>query len=816
MIPSGGPAPTDSRAETLVYYLLKEQLSEEFTVVHSLPWLSTAVREMGGATTVTGEIDFLIVHPELGVLAVEVKGGAHRVQGLAFVHVKSGRVTRAVEQVRRNTHGLARWLGVSPCLRLKIGYALVFPDSDFREEIVSTALVDVTAEPPESIVVDRRQMTRIGQRICEILSYWKKSLCNPPLGPARRDELLNTLCPSFDGTLAWGSRVVWDEQMWLRLTPEQSAVVDDVITGKRLVVAGWPGTGKTLVLIESAKRLLRQNKRVLVLTFNALLAQFIRDQIGVNQLLRVGTWHSICGSFASKSRDEDGKAGWLESGCLQDIQSAALKGRIQPFDALLIDEAQTFRGEWIEWLSEWHVDAQLIAFCDETQVFAFEEGRATLQQLCRLTGVERPFTLTAPLRSPRAVYQRLASVRKTDYQLHMPRELEADTLEELLVVGMIGAVLGVLKRLSDSGVSRSDVVLLDKYGWLGSGEESDLSCHTLSRFRGMESPVVIVCNAEQMDDAELFCAYSRATTLCIALYDAEVLGVHGANCLFQAMVMAEPGQQELAESARINAQTDELVRANLEPIWFGLQSLELGWVKDWGAWVVVDRDALSAYWISHIALKYRWPIYYWNYRSLRDISSVLPLHGAVNDAPGGGNYRLRICEGCAVLTPQRQDPRVREEVWVCDVCVRREAGLLELLNRPMVEELEPLDALLMVESKFLKDAERKALPLALAAGAALLSVDRDTSLEPVWGNVAAGGKISYQAALGFVYSLINLLPPGKPIVVAEMARRLYDRYLIPEGLAFDRWKRDFAQACGVAYTRGHLSKVDKGIYLPKK
>jgi hypothetical protein len=110
MIPSCGPAPTKSRGEPFIYYFLKEQLTDDFTVIHSLPWLSAAAREISGSKAVTGEIDFLILHPIFGVLALEVKGGVHRVEGLAFVHVKSGTQTCVVEQTRANVHGLARWL----------------------------------------------------------------------------------------------------------------------------------------------------------------------------------------------------------------------------------------------------------------------------------------------------------------------------------------------------------------------------------------------------------------------------------------------------------------------------------------------------------------------------------------------------------------------------------------------------------------------------------------------------------------------------------------------------------------------------------
>ncbi|HFQ0152349.1 TPA: hypothetical protein ACHOWH_005404, partial [Escherichia coli] len=39
-----------------------------------------------------------------------------------------------------------------------------------------------------------------------------------------------------------------------------------------------------------------------------------------------------------------------------------------------------------------------------------------------------------------------------------------------------------------------------------------VNIETVSRFRGMESSVVITLYSESMEDAQLFCAYSRATT----------------------------------------------------------------------------------------------------------------------------------------------------------------------------------------------------------------------------------------------------------------------------------------------------------------
>jgi len=68
MIPPFGPKETGSAGEKTVYSILANGLPDEFTVIHSLPWLSAAVRQNDAGTAPTGEIDFLVLHPDLGAL----------------------------------------------------------------------------------------------------------------------------------------------------------------------------------------------------------------------------------------------------------------------------------------------------------------------------------------------------------------------------------------------------------------------------------------------------------------------------------------------------------------------------------------------------------------------------------------------------------------------------------------------------------------------------------------------------------------------------------------------------------------------------
>ncbi|WP_248767662.1 DNA/RNA helicase domain-containing protein [Pseudomonas sp. MWU12-2345] len=45
------------------------------------------------------------------------------------------------------------------------------------------------------------------------------------------------------------------------------------------LVTGWPGTGKTLIVIETARRLAAQGKKVLVVSFNNKLTEYVRTQL---------------------------------------------------------------------------------------------------------------------------------------------------------------------------------------------------------------------------------------------------------------------------------------------------------------------------------------------------------------------------------------------------------------------------------------------------------------------------------------------------------------------------------------------------------
>lgn len=440
MIPAFGPIDNDSYGEKTVYALLKEGLSDDFTVIHSLPWLSSAARHLGMKLPPSGEIDFLVLHRIYGVLALEVKSGVYRVDGPIFVHLKTNNNIDVVKQTRNNVHGLARWLGGATMLRLRIGYGFIFPDSYFDNKVINTAMVDASVRPFRKIFVDKSQLPEIAKYTIEIMQYWKSALGNNDLGSEQLQLIIKSICPQFDGTPDWGTRIIYDNQLWLRLTHEQIKVIELLSEYQRFVVSGWPGTGKTLIGIEFARRFVKEQKKVLFITFNNRLSEYIRQQTPVS-LCDVFTWHKLCHQTRNRlALPPESPTGWFESGCCEDLLNALNKKKLMDYDALIIDEAQALHSSWLETLFFWFENKRIIAFCDETQTFSFEKG-TNHNDLQRIINSQFSFSLTIVLRCPKAVTDYLMAIRPSSYQITSPRNNEPDTLKELVVIDPLATLL---------------------------------------------------------------------------------------------------------------------------------------------------------------------------------------------------------------------------------------------------------------------------------------------------------------------------------------------------------------------------------------
>lgn len=77
MFPQRPRPESKSGAERRLYQALQEHLPDNFVVFHSVRWL--VPDPQNGPRD--GETDFVIAHPDLGILILEVKGGTIRYDG---------------------------------------------------------------------------------------------------------------------------------------------------------------------------------------------------------------------------------------------------------------------------------------------------------------------------------------------------------------------------------------------------------------------------------------------------------------------------------------------------------------------------------------------------------------------------------------------------------------------------------------------------------------------------------------------------------------------------------------------------------------
>ncbi|UYZ85357.1 AAA family ATPase [Entomomonas sp. E2T0] len=821
LIPLFGPRETESFGEKLLYYRLEKELPNDYIVIQSLPLLASAVKEDNPSYAPTGEIDFIVIGP-LGILTLEIKSGVYEVRDTTFIHKKDKYTIDPLNQIKKNSFGLNKWLkNFAKDLNIPIGYAVIFPDSSFDEDIISTGLIDKTIDPPENIFIDKPKFPFVADRIIEIMKYWKKALKTPYLNNKKIQELITTLCPQSSGVPSWAVKITYDNQMWLPLTEDQDSVIKRAIENDRIIVTGWPGTGKTLIATECAKKISLQDRKILILTFNVRLVTYLREQLEDIEKITITHWHDLCRTYKKEDSNENNE--WFETTCVQEIKEALSDNRLEDYDVLILDEAQAFKPEWCDILFEWFKNKQIITFCDETQLFEFEKDRVTLSELAQKLGNIIPFYLTIALRTPQIITNHLQKINPPTYQLSVRPTTEQDSFQEILTNNMMEETNKIIDLVLKQGVEQQNIVILCRI-------KSDISFakrhlnfayinyETVSRYRGLESPVVIILNAEHMDDKQLFSACSRATTVCIALYDSEYLvqnvvmkindtvTFHGNIEAFHRLVVENQKNIPILEQAKKNLLTTTLISKYLKCQFLPLKTLLLAWSEQWQGWLLQlkDKNDHNYHWISYLQENDDNNIYYWyNDSSLRTINCYFESRSN-NEVMLTENYaKILLCNICNNYTPHIY----RQSKDQCLFCYNDK-------KTNVFPKKKILHAIKLYDEN-LNNKKVKDLPLELIPVYAQKMVIKSNPSYTDYFNFCDGEKY-YKVALILVISWI-LWSPTKRFTREELSKRFYKRYsALNTTISFQDWDSKVASAINVCCKfRKVLEKTEEGDYIPQ-
>lgn len=513
------------------YTLFQElaALDDNFTVIHSLPWLLGRTKRVFSQELqaylqvsinkkyLSGEVDFVILHAELGMLCIETKSGLYKPSGVRFIHERDGYEIDPLNQVRDNTFVLTKMLQ-SWQLKCPVGYAVHFPDFDLESSQIASAYVPLDRPIPDGILILQKHRRDMSARILQLMAHWKAALNYSGQDNFGREveQFLDAVWPREvrDGYLR--RKIVADGALWLRLDDKQANQVSLCLDADQRLIAGFSGSGKTLIARSLAEQFALQGLKVLFLLKNRQITQKVARQLsGFGRSVTVQTFHSYCESLGIRSRENRA----VEPN--YDKHHLALHGAVDhQYAVLIVDEAQALSEDDHLALRDHFANARKFVFADELQVLPGIEKGCSYRFLEDAYG-ERFFYLTTVYRNPGGITQAMMGMRPPNHEVYSPRPTSKQDLSRSISWDVSKSVQNITADFTKAGVMKQDMIVLSQFSL--NLEGSDVSCSTISAYRGMEKPVVIVVAGFEMDDTTLACALGRATTCAYIIVPIDML-----------------------------------------------------------------------------------------------------------------------------------------------------------------------------------------------------------------------------------------------------------------------------------------------------
>jgi hypothetical protein len=357
------PADGCHRSEQVVRNALAA-LDDRWHVFHDIWW--QAVRDGREAD---GQIDFVLLHADHGLVVIEVKGGKLGVAEGRWFTVSRGRrigVKDPFKQALDSKHPLIRYLKPRLQALPPVCHAVALPDVTVGE---------VPGLHSRPVVLDAADLADAPAAVARILRHWRQRPA-VPLSDSEVAAIINTLAPTM--TLKTG---LWQaageaQVKQIELTHRQMVILEATRFIPKAVVRGRAGTGKTLLAMEKARQLATAGRRVLFLCYNTLLCRRIKGRLDEHRgRITVRTFHGLCTERCLSSHGDEARVpfrpdqNWWRvraAEALRVVVTSQATGEL--YDAMVIDEAQDFNSAWLDALMCLLVkDPIVYLFLDELQ-----------------------------------------------------------------------------------------------------------------------------------------------------------------------------------------------------------------------------------------------------------------------------------------------------------------------------------------------------------------------------------------------------------------------------------------------------------------
>lgn len=556
MIPPVLDPKTPSPGEREAFQRLKDDpLTEDWIVLHSLD-VPHHRRQ------ISGEIDFVVLVPGSGVLCIEVKAHRHihRKEGLWFYgDNRVGEPRGPFKQASDGMHSVRkRVMARSSSLSGVVFWSAVLlpyvPFVDEPEEWHDWQVIDSRLWRSKPLAAS---IASIFDRARAFLSEsasarWFRPERSEPT-PDQCETITRILRPDFEFFESSQSRRQARLDELRRYTEEQYAALDAMERTPRVVFDGPAGTGKTLLALEAARREASRGASVLLVCFNRLLGDWLREECSQLDGVSAATLHSYMLNVA-QIRPHDGASPdfWnreLPELALGRLLEAASHGQDQMADVLIVDEGQDIlRDAYLDVLDislkgglaagNWRFFSdyvkQSIYGTDCLPLETFLETRSvgaavySLSTNCRNTpriasyvsllgGLEPPYGRV--LRPDDGIEPDLRFFRDEGQQ----REMLLRELQSIRDEGYRGRDIVVLspKRAGACAATVDESPWRDRLRPVGAGASAHIGYTSIHAFKGMEAAAVIVTDINSLrEDASqnlFYVAITRATDRLVIL-----------------------------------------------------------------------------------------------------------------------------------------------------------------------------------------------------------------------------------------------------------------------------------------------------------
>ena len=504
------------------------------------------------------ELDFLVIHPELGLVIVEVKGKGVEPRGDHWIRKHpDGRIQvleeTPSEQLLEQQYALLAFLHAA-----EIGFVpqvtrvLALPALPLKDDD------DLGPDLPACRILTRAKLKRpfeaLREAVCggETWDTWKRT----PIGqhhqvrPDVLRRLLEVLTPKLLPPPTMAELLVEEG----RLQDDSARDLLDHLAlnfaGGRFHVAGGPGSGKSLLARQTTRLWVAEGRRVLVVAFNRALTyatQCALDDLTQGDQVTVSTYHDLAANLLDQAGQKpvfEDSSTFFNHQLPEGLASLLATPESVPdrWDALIVDEAQDLDPAWVRPL------LNLLRDPERDPVLLLEDPAQSLYREAR-HDLGQPWRIDLSLRQHPAL-RRAACLAFPECGWTPPSEVPDDgalafhrsspdtwkrdlaaQLEELAQEGIQPHQVIILARRRPSSLGLIDGQLLGPWqlnaiqDWWEEEKAGQVRMGTVHAFKGLEADVVIYL-APAYRDSEgprlAYTAYSRARHRLIVLERALV------------------------------------------------------------------------------------------------------------------------------------------------------------------------------------------------------------------------------------------------------------------------------------------------------